>query len=282
MKTATALGILTFQGRSRSRENEPQVFHRRDRQAMGDSSQAVAQTEQTGPQTDRSTPNHQCDLLCRTKWLPVATAPQRISQLEHGLRCFSSMAALGLVARTQRRALQTGSQSGRQKAHSVRGNRRQPIDPYGRRRPGPRLRRWQENHGSQTAHRGRYAGSGASRRSACRLVAGLRCRLLRADEVTGHRSAAESDLRRLGVRPQRLARVGSRDVRLGAANGLRPVAAKGFVVLPKRWIVERTFAWLARSRRNSKDYERLPEVSEAMIYISMVYLMSRRLAHTRT
>ena len=60
---------------------------------------------------------------------------------------------------------------------------------------------------------------------------------------------------------------------------LRPVAARGFVVLPKRWIVERTFAWLARFRRNSKDYERLPEVSEAMIYISMVHLMSRRLAH---
>lgn len=62
---------------------------------------------------------------------------------------------------------------------------------------------------------------------------------------------------------------------------LRPVAAKGFVLLPKRWIVERTFAWLARFRRNSKDYERLPEVSEAMTYISMIYLMSRRLAHTK-
>ena len=60
---------------------------------------------------------------------------------------------------------------------------------------------------------------------------------------------------------------------------LRPVAACGFVVLPKRWIVERTFAWLARFRRNSKDYERLPEVSEAMIYISMIHLMSRRLIH---
>ena len=62
---------------------------------------------------------------------------------------------------------------------------------------------------------------------------------------------------------------------------LRPVAVKGFVVLPKRWIVERTFAWLARFRRNSKDYERLPEVSETMIYISMIHLMSRRLSHTR-
>lgn len=59
---------------------------------------------------------------------------------------------------------------------------------------------------------------------------------------------------------------------------LRPVATKGFVVLPKRWIVERTFAWIARYRRHSKDYERKPEISEAMIYIAMINLMSRRLA----
>ena len=62
---------------------------------------------------------------------------------------------------------------------------------------------------------------------------------------------------------------------------LRPVGAKGFVVLPKRWIVERTFAWLARYRRHSKDYERNPETSEAMIYIAMISLMSRRLATSK-
>ncbi len=60
---------------------------------------------------------------------------------------------------------------------------------------------------------------------------------------------------------------------------LRPVGIKGFVVLPKRWIVERTFGWLGRWRRHSKDYERNPETSEAMMYISMIYLMSRRLDH---
>lgn len=59
---------------------------------------------------------------------------------------------------------------------------------------------------------------------------------------------------------------------------LRPVGVKGFVVLPRRWIVERTFAWIARYRRHSKDYERNPETSEAMIYIAMINLMSRRLA----
>jgi len=59
---------------------------------------------------------------------------------------------------------------------------------------------------------------------------------------------------------------------------LRPVKAKGFVVLPKRWIVERTFAWLARHRRHARDYERNTETSEAMIYIAMISLMARRLA----
>ena len=50
----------------------------------------------------------------------------------------------------------------------------------------------------------------------------------------------------------------------------RPKGAKGFVLLPRRWVVERTFAWLGRYRRLSKDYEQLPETSEAMIYAAMV------------
>ena len=59
---------------------------------------------------------------------------------------------------------------------------------------------------------------------------------------------------------------------------LRPVNIKGFVVLPKRWIVERTFAWINRHRRNSKDYERTTESSQAMIQISMIGIMIRRIA----
>ena len=59
---------------------------------------------------------------------------------------------------------------------------------------------------------------------------------------------------------------------------LRPVGVKGFVVLPKRWVVERTFAWLARHRRHSRDYEKTTASSEAFAYIAMIYLMSKRLA----
>ena len=59
---------------------------------------------------------------------------------------------------------------------------------------------------------------------------------------------------------------------------LRSDEMKGFVVLPRRWVVERTFAWLTQCRRLGKDYEVLPASSEAMIYIAMTRLMIRRLA----
>ncbi len=58
----------------------------------------------------------------------------------------------------------------------------------------------------------------------------------------------------------------------------RPRDQKGFNVLPWRWIVERTFGWLNKYRRLSKDYEYLTETSETMIYISMTHLMLKRLA----
>ncbi len=51
---------------------------------------------------------------------------------------------------------------------------------------------------------------------------------------------------------------------------------KMFVVLPKRWIVERTFSWLNRNRRLSKDYERKIESAEAWLYLSMSILMLKR------
>jgi putative transposase len=61
---------------------------------------------------------------------------------------------------------------------------------------------------------------------------------------------------------------------------LRPAEQIGFAVLPRRWVVERTFAWLNHHRRLSKDYERQESTSETMIRIVMIRLMLRRLART--
>ena len=60
----------------------------------------------------------------------------------------------------------------------------------------------------------------------------------------------------------------------------RPSHRHTFEVLPRRWVVERTFAWLGRYRRLSKDYEELPETTEAWVYAAMTGLMLRRLAHS--
>jgi putative transposase len=53
---------------------------------------------------------------------------------------------------------------------------------------------------------------------------------------------------------------------------------RGFKLLPRRWVVERTFAWISFCRRLSKDYEELPRVSEAFIRLAMIRLMVRRLS----
>jgi putative transposase len=61
----------------------------------------------------------------------------------------------------------------------------------------------------------------------------------------------------------------------------RLMPPRGFRVLPRRWVVERTFSWLGQNRRMSKDYERLAATSEAFIYVAMTRLMVRRLARAR-
>ena len=60
----------------------------------------------------------------------------------------------------------------------------------------------------------------------------------------------------------------------------KPEDQKGFKVLPRRWVVERTFAWLGYYRRLSKDYEYLTRHSESMIRLAMIHLMVKRLARS--
>jgi putative transposase len=54
--------------------------------------------------------------------------------------------------------------------------------------------------------------------------------------------------------------------------------SRGFRVLPRRWVVERTFAWISHNRRMAKDYERLCAAGEALVYAAMMRVMLRRLA----
>jgi putative transposase len=61
--------------------------------------------------------------------------------------------------------------------------------------------------------------------------------------------------------------------------GVESPVVPGFAVVPRRWVVERTFAWLGRFRRLSKDYEFLPATSEAVIYLAMIQILTRRLAN---
>jgi putative transposase len=57
----------------------------------------------------------------------------------------------------------------------------------------------------------------------------------------------------------------------------RPPGAKGFVLLPKRWVVERPFAWIGRGRRHSKDDERHTDSSASRLRVSAIHLMRKRL-----
>ncbi len=62
-------------------------------------------------------------------------------------------------------------------------------------------------------------------------------------------------------------------------NSPRPWEAKDSVLLPRRWVAERTLGWLGRWRRLSRDYEHLPEVSEAMVTLAIIRLMIHRAVH---
>lgn len=75
------------------------------------------------------------------------------------------------------------------------------------------------------------------------------------------------------------AHVGTRDCVLEIVRRLEGVS--GFHILPKRWIVERTLGWLVKSRRLARDYETAPQSSEAMIYLTMIRLMLKRLARAQ-
>lgn len=89
----------------------------------------------------------------------------------------------------------------------------------------------------------------------------------------------EGALKHLQAHIEVTRRPGAKQGGLYVEDGTTPAPrSPGFQVVPRRWVVERTFAWQGRNRRLSKDYEGLPETEEAFIYLAMVALMARRMA----
>ena len=76
----------------------------------------------------------------------------------------------------------------------------------------------------------------------------------------------------------RLVRWAKRALQIAVEVVRKPPEQRGFAVLPRRWVVERTFSWLMRFRRLVRDYERLPETHEAVVKWAMVGVMLNRLA----
>src|SRR5215212_6576572 len=94
------------------------------------------------------------------------------------------------------------------------------------------------------------------------------------------RSGEGQGLGREGTRVYGRGRQAAETMVAGPGEGREPPPRPAFTVLPRRWVVERTFAWLSQNRRMSKDYERLAESSEAFVYVAMTRLMASRLARS--
>lgn len=144
---------------------------------------------------------------------------------------------------------------------------------------GAGLRQWQKGQRTQTAPLGRYLGLAHGRDRHRRLgvrpgwrpaplgPAGGACKKLRLIWVDGTYRGP-------------LVEWVAQHMRFLLRVPLRPDGCKGFMLLPRRWVVERTWTGLNQSRRLSKDYKRLPKSREAMIYLSMTRLILRRLTAT--
>ena len=259
------------QGRRSRNDERDELSQRCDGRAMANHQQIVAAEEEARKAARGPSGNHQRYFLRQSHGLPVASLAARLSKMEDGLHGILAMAEGGSVAADQRRPAGASASRRREETYAYGGDHRQPIG---------------EDHRSRGEERGYDAGKKITGRK--RHLAVDTLGMVLAVVVHGaywqDQTGAVIVLWRLRDKFRRL-KVIFADSAYGRdglveivketfgwilQTVLRPVRAEGFVVLPKRWIVERTFAWLSRYRRHSKDYERNTETSEAMVLITMV------------
>jgi transposase len=236
-----------------------------------------------GGATGRTTANHQPScrpqrhLLPFADRLPVATVATRISSVWHGLPLLSSLAKLRCVGPSTSSALRAGPSSCRTGSLSIGGDHGWPIGQDDRAWRRAWFRRAQARKGTQTPHLGRHTlglpvanrvepANTSDRRSGALLLGGLsalfpRIRTIIADAGHESRKLAQSLKQHQGWQLRIVRR-----------------RQRAFKITGLNWIVERSFAWLGRNRRLSKDYEYRLQTSETMIDLASIRLMLNRIA----
>jgi transposase len=228
------------------------------------------------PAPDRGAAGRQRGAVLEPDGLPVADVAPGVWSLAHGPPLLSCLASEWDVTEDSRRPPPESPGPGGPKTQPLRGDHRQPVG---------------EDRGKRGA-RGYDAGKKIKGRKRHIVVdtMGLILALVVHPADIQDRDGAKVVLAKLVGKFPRLKRIWADG---GYAGKLiewtrnlghwvleivkRSDEVTGFRVLPKRWIVERTFAWFGRYRRLSKDYETLTESSEARIHLAMIHLMLRRL-----
>ena len=213
--------------------------------------------------------------------LSVASAAEGVSATLDRTAVFLCLAGRRHMAADQSPSADGGAPGRGARGQSLGRGDRQPVGEDHRKRRPARVRRGQEDQGPQAPHPHRHRRLAGRRRGSCRLNPGPRWRTRRVGRDPRRLPVAAPCLRRRRLcrlqaprRPGALARIGAWTFEIVK----RSHAATGFTVLPRRWVVERTFAWLNRNRRLAKDFEASIASAEAWLYIASVQLITRRLA----
>src|ERR671918_658290 len=238
----------------------------------------TSQTRRTAPYR-RPEGSQQWHPVCPARWHSLADAPTRCSPLGHRLVVLPAVAQGRYLGTYPRDPAPQGQGSQRPRGHAQCGHHRQPVGEDHRKR-GPR---------------GYDAGkkvTGRKRHIVVDTLGLLLAVVVHAANIQD-RDGAKLVLAQLVRRFPRLKLIWADGSYAGQLvewaltfGGWlleivkRSLDSHQFQVLPRRWVVERTLAWLGRCRRLSKDYEELPQTSEAWVQVAMIHLMLRRLRPT--